>query len=1291
MIQIYAKTNTDYQGNGDYTLFPSICECHAVLNGEWELELRMPLIIGWRAIEEDAVVSAPTFVGEKQLFRINKVEKTTSEIIAYAYPIFFDSGKDAFLMDVRPENKSGQQALDIMLNGTIYSGSSDITKHATAYFIRRNAMDALNGLDSPTFVQRWGGELIYDNYTVIANERAGGDYGVTIRYGKNISGMQYIVDMSDVITRIVPVAYNGRMLSMANKYVDSENLSRYANIRTKEIKFENVKLAADAESGLDDSDDIIICQTQQDLDTELIRQCNLQFDAGVDLPAVTIEVDMISLEDVEDYMDFAELERVGLGDTVHCYNTRLGITTDARAIEITWDCIRNKNVYVKLGAYTLNYFDKIASTVNAVTEIMGPNNTVMAERIRGVLDAMHTQLRYQKNAAQRADVRAILFEDTDPESPLYGALCVGSQGFQIADSRTQDGRDWDWTTAFTAKGGYADVMVLGTLSDKYGNNYWDLEEGIFRMGGNSAYVGDKQLVVYIQDEAGLVIEDYDEDLDSEAVFNKLTNNGEQQVIQMDEHGNLYINATYILAGKLSGEFIEGKKLRVTDTNNNTTLYIDDNGNVQLNVTQLKITGKNIEDTIKEIVKLGTNLLEDPIGLGSDYWEWSGTVVREQSDPDGGTNAVKITANGGDCFFSAKPSTNQPLKSAGQTYKFSVWLKAGSTINNFIISLNHQNGVQEEIQLTTSWKRYTIECKVDTITNLNHVTIGGWASFTSGTVFIYNPVVEYADPYMTQEIIFNRLTNNGAIQGIYMNNGNLYINASYIASGVLAGDLVDAKGIHVEDSDDNVTLDIDSDGNVTLRATSLSIGSKDIEEIIQDYSEDLDKVHGNLLEDPIGLSDDYWVYEGTLTRNQTDPNSGTNAVKLVANGSDCYFSTKASTNKPIKSKGQTYRFSVWLKAGSTINNFRLTFNHSDGAYEQVTVTTSWKRYTFECEVKNTITSLNHVVMGGFGTFTSGTVYIYNPVVEYTSPYIDQQVMMDRLTNGGANQGIYLQNGEVYINGAYIQSLLITASMIQSQDFYTVQATIGGFKIDSSSIYAEIQNGSTNLRTLELKNENQASPLVGSKGKITVRDSATLNTITLVDQRLYGNNTNRLYLRADADLSSDTIQQDYKNRLGKTSFMGDLTTTGDLRVSGTKSAVRKTDHYGRQAYYCYEMPAPMFGDIGDGVIDVDGTCYVELDDIFTESTSTGIQYQVFLQKCGPGDCWVEERNPEYFVVRGTPGLRFSWEVKGKQTGYEHLRFNDQHTEGRMTDFNIPDYEQESAELVNGMIQEEIMNYE
>ena len=66
-------------------------------------------------------------------------------------------------------------------------------------------------------------------------------------------------------------------------------------------------------------------------------------------------------------------------------------------------------------------------------------------------------------------------------------------------------------------------------------------------------------------------------------------------------------------------------------------------------------------------------------------------------------------------------------------------------------------------------------------------------------------------------------------------------------------------------------------------------------------------------------------------------------------------------------------------------------------------------------------------------------------------------------------------------------------------------------------------------------------------------------------------------------------------------------------------------------------------------------ISIDDIFHESTETAIEYYVFLQNEGEGQSWVSEKSDTYFVVKGTPGLRFAWELKAKQKNKEYIRFN------------------------------------
>lgn len=489
MIQIYSKGNKNFQQNGDVTLFPDDAIVRVELNGAWNLELHHPIDEGgrWKYLVEDAVIKAPSFNGE-QLFRIYNKEKSDDGVSVQAYPIFFDAKNDCFLVDIRPTNKNGQDALNIMCSvNSKYSASSDIARMSTSYFEYMNLLEAINGDSQNSFLRRWGGEVLYDNFKIIVNEQVGGDYGVEIRYGKNIpaNGVREEIDMTEVVTRIYPKAFNGRKLTSG--FVDSPIIGNYETVRATTMKYENIKLRDDVE-GDGTEEGIIICETQAELDVELTKKCKEQFELGIDKPKITIDADMILLQNTEEYKDYKILEKVSLGDTVHCKHNKLGIVTDARVISLEYDCILDRVTSVKLGDFKKNYFNDITDNVNKIESVITPEGGLMADKVEGILNAMKTQLKYQKDVAHKQDVRAILFEDLDADSPTYGAMCLGTQGFQISNKRTADGRDWDWTTAFTAQGGYADTIITGILSDKTGKNFWNLETGEFNMSSNSLIV-----------------------------------------------------------------------------------------------------------------------------------------------------------------------------------------------------------------------------------------------------------------------------------------------------------------------------------------------------------------------------------------------------------------------------------------------------------------------------------------------------------------------------------------------------------------------------------------------------------------------------------------------------------------------------------------------------------------------------------------------------------------------------------------------------------------------------------
>lgn len=458
MIEVYVKGNEDYESNGDMTLTPTTCEVELSVEGIAELTLEHPIddLGRWEYLVNDNVIAAPTPYSKKQLFRIYDYTKTETEVTAYARHIFYDSAGE-MLVDVRPTDKTGQEALDIILSGTKYKAKTNIKTRSTAYYIRKNIMEAIGGDSENSYTNRWGGERMYDNFTVIINDRLGGDYGACAEFGRNMTGIEADISIDDVVTRIIPVSYNGHTLEGEEPWIDSPIIGSYANPRAAVIKFEDVKLLEDCQEGEEGF------STLELLREELKRRCAKEYENGLDKPKVNYKVDLVEVANTEDYKDYKKLTTIGIGDDVLTKDRKLKINVTARCIRLVYDCIEEENAEVELGNFIENYFDKTTSAADIIQKVTREDGTLKAEEVYGKIDAVKAQLKAQRDISQPSEVRAVIFEDLVEGSPTYGAMSIGTMGFCIASERTADGKDWDWKTFGTGSGFYADYICVGQL------------------------------------------------------------------------------------------------------------------------------------------------------------------------------------------------------------------------------------------------------------------------------------------------------------------------------------------------------------------------------------------------------------------------------------------------------------------------------------------------------------------------------------------------------------------------------------------------------------------------------------------------------------------------------------------------------------------------------------------------------------------------------------------------------------------------------------------------------------
>ena len=454
MIEIYLKTNTNYAKNGDITLDPTKC-VYKDSENEVTLEHFLDEDGRWKYIDLENVIAAEEN-GKKKLFRIYNIVRSLYSVTAYARPIFYDL-IDKVLLDVRPTNKLGQEALNIILENTGFTGHSNLTTLSTSYYIRKNIVEALLGDEENSFLNRWGGEFYCENFDVYINDRIGSDNGVRVEFGYNLNEIEEDVNIEDVVTRIIPTGFDGIMLEGNTPWIDSPLIKKYEHIKMRVINFSDVKVK-------ENSDDEEGFNTIEEARAELINRCNKLYEEDLDKPTVNYKIDMINLANTTAYKDFKMLVTVNKGDTVTCYIPHLDINVKARVIDYQRDLLTGEYNYIELGNAERNFFNDQADIQTTINKITNSNGTVNAGEIQGVINAIQTQFKALKDVAQPQDVRAMLFEDRVEDSPTFGCMCLGTMGFEIASSFKPGTKQWDFRTFGTGQGFIADHIVAGILS-----------------------------------------------------------------------------------------------------------------------------------------------------------------------------------------------------------------------------------------------------------------------------------------------------------------------------------------------------------------------------------------------------------------------------------------------------------------------------------------------------------------------------------------------------------------------------------------------------------------------------------------------------------------------------------------------------------------------------------------------------------------------------------------------------------------------------------------------------------
>jgi len=275
----------------------------------------------------------------------------------------------------------------------------------------------------------YGGEFRWSKNTIYLNKHRGVDNGVTIRYGKNMTDLKQEESIANTINGIAPY-WSGReddkpvLVTIPEKVAiyqvgntAKQNLAlrviegEFGDGEPRVIALNNYIATYNAEHpDLDPDDDQSLLGESYDTIQSLVnklcwQQTTLWMNTGnaylravpynmtqyfnekptvakltekavilaqqlqIGVPEISLDVSFISLSKTGEYPEgFGGLTTVSLGDTVHVYFEKLGVSGTAKVVKTVFNCITGQYDDIQLGDARANFVNTVASVNTRIEE-----------------------------------------------------------------------------------------------------------------------------------------------------------------------------------------------------------------------------------------------------------------------------------------------------------------------------------------------------------------------------------------------------------------------------------------------------------------------------------------------------------------------------------------------------------------------------------------------------------------------------------------------------------------------------------------------------------------------------------------------------------------------------------------------------------------------------------------------------------------------------------------------------------------------------------------------------------
>lgn len=448
MLRIFSPTDKTYTTNGDKVIQPLKATVRKEDNDAYYLDLTCGTeYLPW--IKSGNIIVADTPQGA-QPFRILNPEITHTKITCKCNHVFYDSANyliaDSYVVD-----STCNQALDHLNTATEpkspFKTISDINTINSFRCVRKSLYEAIT-----TVLERWGGHLVRDGWTIGIRQTIGADNGVVVRYGKNLKSIEASYDWSDVCTKILPEGANGLLLNALDgkQSIYMESSTQYDIPYCKTVQFSQSDIKQEDYKTPDGKHNDETAYKRACL-ADLRQQAQKYLDENC-VPKVH-------------YKMSANLEKVtDIGDTIEVIDERMGLDMMTNVISFEYDCIQQRYTSIEFGTFKQTLSGLMGTVQQTAADAAQAVNSSIVHTVNDRLNEAEDKINNLSGGSYVIyDGEQILIVDSLPKESAHNVLRINSAGIGFSSS----GISGSFTSAWTIDGtlNMQNINVINLVAD----------------------------------------------------------------------------------------------------------------------------------------------------------------------------------------------------------------------------------------------------------------------------------------------------------------------------------------------------------------------------------------------------------------------------------------------------------------------------------------------------------------------------------------------------------------------------------------------------------------------------------------------------------------------------------------------------------------------------------------------------------------------------------------------------------------------------------------------------------